>query len=169
MRRILFAVALAVTMAAGPARAGEAKNLSHVTIPDDQAQAAKALHDWLEARGIDCQVRSDNIVQLSKDGITINVLPLVTRKELDRLRVFVMYVPKKEYQGSKELEQLVAKQNTAQNFFQVFLDTKGRFVAASNLTFYDDLSSRLFDSFMDAYVVVLRRFILTPEALKLLK
>ncbi len=169
MRRVLFAIALAVTMAAGPARAGEDRSLSHVTIPDNQAQAARVLSDWLQARGIDCQLRSANLVTLSKDGIMFNIVPLVLHQQLDRLRVFASYTPKDEYKDSKELKRLVADLNTTQNFFQVFIDKDGKVEVASSLTFYDDLSARLFDSFMDECVAVLRHYIITPEALKLLK
>ncbi|MBV8078617.1 MAG: hypothetical protein JO284_19575, partial [Planctomycetaceae bacterium] len=79
------------------------------------------------------------------------------------------YSPKKEYKGSKEFEQLAVKLNRSQNFLQVYVDDNGDLEAVSNLTFYDELSARVFDSFVDDFTEAVKKYVLTDEALKMLQ
>jgi hypothetical protein len=81
-------------------------DLRHVAVPDNQATAAHTLCDWLCARGFDCQLNKNTL--FFRRGLLINVLPIVSKGELDRLRVTVLYVPKDEFKGSAELAHIVS-------------------------------------------------------------
>jgi hypothetical protein len=168
VRRVLSLVLLTAGMAAGRASSDEPKGLARLTVPDDKAAATKAVQGWLEARGFDCENRGD-ILTFKRGGVLFNIRPLVIEQGLDRLLVSTIYYPKDEYKGSKELAELAAEQNRAQNFLQVYIRSDGVFGASSNLTFYDELTAHEFDTFLDFYTGVLRQYILTQEALKMLK
>jgi hypothetical protein len=63
---------------------------------------------------------------------------------------------------------LAADQNRAQNFLKVYIANDGTYHIQGNLTFYDELTAHEFDAFLEFYAGVLKKFILTPDALKLL-
>ena len=52
---------------------------------------------------------------------------------------------------------------------QVKVDEEGDLTITSSLTYVDALSARAFDYFVDLYTQVLARYILTEEAVKMLK
>ena len=139
-----------------------------MTVPDEPPAAIKAVQEWLDARGFDTELRGE-IILFRKDGILYNIRPVVGPKQLDRLLVSCMYFPKDEKEKSKELEDVAKAENKAQNFLRVFIEEDGKFATSSSITFYDELTAHEFDSFLDLYAAVLRKFILTPDALKLLK
>src|SRR5262245_12889189 len=120
MRRIVVLAGLILTVAAGGLSAGDRNGLARVVVPDDQEAAVKVLHEWLESRAIETEQRAGYLL-LRKGGVLMNITPLVYKGELDRLRVVTFYEAKEEHKGSKELEQLAAKLNRAQNFLQVFI------------------------------------------------
>ncbi len=159
---------LILAAAAGGAYAEDRQNLSRVILPDDKEAALKALKEWLDARGIDVERHKDVLV-IRKAGVLMNILPLVSAHELDRLRVTALFYPKDEFKKTNEMEQLAAKLNRSQNFMQVFVDGDGNLVFSSNLTFYDEITARHFDAFVDAYAQILKKYGLTQEALKMLK
>ena len=168
MRRIALLAVLAITVAAGSGHTDGPKDLTKVIVPDDRATALQVLKDWTTARGFDCELRKDHLV-FKRPGLVLNIYPIVNKEGLDRLRVMAFYQPKEEYKGSKELEQVAMKVNRAQNFLQVWVNDDGEFVAGSNLTFYDELTPRLFDAFMDTFAQAVKTFILPDEVVKLLK
>lgn len=167
MRRVVMLAALIVSVSSG-ALAGQSKDLTRVAVPDEKEAALKAVAEWLQARGIDVETRAAVLV-IRKGGVIMNLTPIVHKQELDRLRVSTFYYPKDEFKGTKELEQLAAKLNRAQNFLQVYIDGDGDLSAASNMTFYDELTARHFDAFLDAHAQIVKRWVLTDEALKMLK
>jgi hypothetical protein len=65
-------------------------------------------------------------------------------------------------------EQLILKLNRSQNFLQIFATDSGNLVAVSNLTFYDEIPAKLFEAFLDLFPRMIRRFVLTDEALRML-
>lgn len=81
----------------------------------------------------------------------------------------VLFFPKDEFKGGKELAELAAARNRDQNFLKVYVDAEGKYVIQGNLTFYDELTAHEFDAFLNLYAGVLRKFILTQDALKYLK
>lgn len=167
MKRLTLAVAVVAAVAAPWAFTRDDKDLTKLSLPDERPAAAKALHEWATARGLDSEVRN-TLVIMRRRGVPINVTPFVQKGELDRLRALTFYTPKAEFKGKAEVEQLAVKLNKAQNFCQVFLDDEGRLNVASNMTFFDEFTAREFDAFMDLFVGVIKEHILTPEAVKLL-
>lgn len=169
MKRAMLVLAIAAAVAAPWAFSRDEKNLSQVTLPDERAAASKALHEWLTARGIDSEHRSVNtMVILKRSGVPVNITPYVQKGELDRLRAVSFYSAKDEFKGKPEMLQLAVKLNKTQNFCQVSLDDDGHLIVASNMTFFDEFSAREFDAFMDLFVGVIKQYILTPEAVKML-
>jgi hypothetical protein len=168
MRRLLLAGALAITVLTPWGLAEDRKDLTRVIVPDKKEDAIKVLKEWLEARGIAFELRKE-IFLLRRGGVLMNITPIVHKGELDRLRVIAFYSPKAEFKGAKELDQLAVKLNRSQNFLQVWLDNDGDLLAGSNLTFFDELSARHFDAFIDAFAQIVKTHVLTPEAVKMLK
>ena len=168
MRRIALLAALALTVAAGGTVAEGRRDLTRVVVPDKQEDALRVLKEWLGARGLEVEGHKGFLV-LPRGGLPINLVPIVGKGELDWIRAYVIYPPQDKYKGSKEFEQLAAKLNRAQNFLKVFVSDQGDLVVASNLTFYDELTARVFDAFVEAFVQVVKRHILTEEARKMLK
>ena len=168
MRRMAFLPVLALTVIAIGAFAQESKDLTRVVIPDDKEAALGVLKEWLGARGFEVEPRQ-GLVLMRRGGVLMNLIPIVHKGELDRIRVIVFYNPKEEHKGSKEFEQLAVKLNRSQNFLQIFVDDDGDLGAASNLTFYDELTARVFDAFVDAFAQIVKKYVLTEEALKMLK
>jgi hypothetical protein len=105
---------LVIAFGTGQMQANDSMDLRHVRVPDDQVAAADTLCDWLCARGYDCQ-RNKNTLFFRR-GLVINVLPLVYKGELDRLRVTALYVPKDEFKGSAELAHIVEKSQPGAEF-----------------------------------------------------
>jgi hypothetical protein len=159
---------LTVAAAASWAFPEERKDLTRVTVPDNNEAALKVIKAWLDARGIETETRKGVLV-MKKLGVLMTLQPIVHKGELDRLRVAAYYHAKEERKGTKELEQLAVKLNRSQNFLQVFVDGDGDLAACSNLTFYDELTARHFDAFVDAFAQIVKRYVLTEEALKMLK
>lgn len=163
-----FALLVVLTVTVGTSFGDERKDLTRVAVPDDRDKALKVIKEWLDQRGIDVEARKGALV-MNKGGVLMNITPLVFSKELDRLRVFAFYHPKDEYKGKKEFEERTTKMNKAQNFLQVFTNDDGDLAIGSNLTFYDELTARHFDAFIDLYVETLKRYVLTEETVKMLK
>jgi hypothetical protein len=155
-------------MGAGRAPAEDRPNLSRVVVPDDSEAALKALKEWLDARGLDVERHKDRLV-MRKGRIPIHIVPLVTSHELDRLRMMAFLNPKDEFKKTNEMEVFAAKLNRTQNFMQVFVNNDGMLVLSSNLTFYDELTARHFDAFVDAFVQAVKTHGFSEEALKMLK
>lgn len=143
-------------------------DLSKVTIPDDRAAAVTALKEWLVARGIDVEERQGAII-LKRAGLMMNVQPIPTVGEIDRVRVSAFFFPKDEFRGKKEFEDLGVKLNRSQNFLQVFIADDGNLGTGGSITFVDELSAKVFDAYVDAFVQIVKRFVLTEEALTMLK
>jgi hypothetical protein len=168
MTRLLMVAALTITILTPCGLAQERKDLTRVVVPDKKEDAIKVLKEWLEARGIDFELRKETFV-LKRGGVLMNFTPIVHKGELDRLRVMAFYNAKPEFKGTKEFEQLAVKLNRAQNFLQVWIDDDGDLGAGSNLTFFDELSAHVFDAFIDAFAQIVKQHVLTPEAVKMLK
>jgi hypothetical protein len=169
MKRTLLLTVLGFGVVAGTAVSQDAKSLTRLMVPDDPAAASKAVKEWLEARGFDCDLGLKGNLIFTKDGVLHNIAPIVGPKQLDRLVVSTLYNPKDEYKGSKDLTDLAAELNASENFLRVYIDKEGHFVASASLTFYDELTAHEFDAFMELFDGVLKQYILTPEALKILK
>ncbi len=167
MRRIALLAALALSATAAGA-ATEGRDLSRVVIPDRQEDALRVLKEWLGARGLKVEAHKGFLV-LRRGGVPINLMPVVGKGELDWVRAYAIYSPRDKYKGTKEFEQLAAKLNRAQNLLKVFVSEQGDLVVASNLTFYDELTARVFDAFVEAFVQVVKRHVLTDEARKMLQ
>lgn len=142
-------------------------NLTRTILPDEQPAASATLKAWLEARGIECQQKNQTVVV--RRGLLLNITPITSNGGLDRLLVMSFYFCKDEHKKSPELRQLAEKHNRAQNLLRVFCDDDGDLAAGSSLTFCDELTAKEFDSFLDLYVAVVRRWVLTEETLKYLK
>ena len=168
MRRIAFPAVLAIMVAAGGASAEGREDLTRVVVPDNKEAALLVLKEWLGKRGFEVEARVGLLV-MKRERILMNLIPIVEEGGLDLIRVSNVYSPKKEYKGSKEFEQLAVKLNRSQNFLQVYVDDDGNLEAVSNLTFYDELSARVFDSFEDLFIEVVKKYVLTDEALKMLQ
>ena len=171
MKRVIPIVILAAGLygiAAGREPSDDAKSLARLTVPDEKGAAAKAVQEWLIARGLDCEVKDGNL-RYKKDGITFIIEPIVGEKRLDRLLVSAIYDPKDEFKDSKDLDELAALQNRSQNFLRVFIQENRTLLASCNLTFYDELTAREFDAFVEQFVSVLREFVVTKESAKILK
>jgi hypothetical protein len=171
MRRMIALVVTAVGLAALQAPADDAKSPKRLAVPDDDTAAAKAIEEWLDSRAIDSELKDlpKSTVVLTWEGVVFNVHPHVAKKELDRLVVEAVFAPKDEFKGGKELAELAAEQNRDQNFLKVYVDGEGKYVIQGNLTFYDELTAHEFDAFLNLYAGVLKRFVLTKDALKYLK
>ena len=104
-----------------------------------------------------------------RQGFKIGILPIVHEGELDRLRIYCAFIPKDEYQGSKEMIALADKLNKSQNLMQVVIDVNGNLFLASNLTFYDEFTAREFDAFVALFRELVRREIGRPESRELLR
>src|SRR5262249_11760346 len=139
-----------------------------VLVPDEKGAAIKTIKEWLDSRGLDNELRNETLV-IRRGGVPINISAIVYKGELDRLRVLAFYTPKDQPKGSKEFEALAMKLNKAQNFLQVFVDGDGDLIAAGNITFFDELTARVFDAYIELFVAVIKQNILTPEAVKMLK
>jgi hypothetical protein len=159
---------LALLIAAGGVFAADRDDLTRVVVPDDKPAALQALAEWIKARGFEVQPRKELLV-MRREGVLMNLIPIVNEGELDRIRVVAFYYAKDQYKGSKEFEQLAVKLNKSQNFLQVFVTDDGELAAASNLTFFDELSARVFDAFVDAFAQITKRYVLTDEAVTMLK
>jgi len=168
MRRIALMAVLIIMVAAAGLAAQELKDLTRVIVPDETDAALQTLKEWLGNRGFEIEARGRLLV-MRRGGILMNLKPIVYKGELDRIRVIALYNPKEQYKGSKDLEELALKLNRSQNFLQVFVDDHGDMCAASNLTFYDELTARVFDAFVDLFAVAVRKHILTEETLKMVK
>ncbi len=121
MKRFMVAVAVAAAIAAPRAYTHDEKTLTKLSLPDERPAAAKALHEWATARGLDSELRN-TLVITRRRGVPVNITPYVQKGELDRLRALTFYTPKAEFKGKPVVEQLAVKLNKAQNFCQVFLD-----------------------------------------------
>ncbi len=163
-KNVLFAVLIAGATAAS-ALAFDGKV---VTVPDEQTEAESVIKDWLDSRGLDCEQKSHALV-FTKDKIALTIYPLVSKKEIDRLIVVCEYAPSEEYKDTKELESFASNLNSSQNFFKVFINKQGDLIVQGNLTFYDELTAREFDSYTDAYILNLRQYVLNKKGLKYLK
>ncbi|MBV8229942.1 MAG: hypothetical protein JO329_08165 [Planctomycetaceae bacterium] len=168
MRRIAFPAVLAIMVAAGGASAEGREDLTRVVVPDDEEAALLVLKEWLGKRGFEVEAPKGSLV-MKRERISMSLVPIVENGGLDLIRVNAGYSPKKEYKGSKEFEQLAVKLNRSQHFLQVYVDDDGNLEAVSNLTFYDELSARVFDSFEDLFIEVVKKYVLTDEALKMLQ
>jgi hypothetical protein len=168
MRRLAFLSVLILAVGGGGPLAQDRQNLNRVTIPDENGPALKVLKNWLEARGFEIEARKD-LLLMRRGGVLMNLIPIVTKGELDRIRVLALYSPKADYKGSKEFEELAVKINRSQNFMQVYVDGEGNLAASGNLTFYDELTARLFDAYVDAFAQIVKKYLLIEEALTLLK
>ncbi len=150
----------------GGAAASAAKDLSKLLVPDDRKAAVQALKTWLTARGFDCNENENGESLQFKRGVLLNIFPLVQKGGLDRLLMAAYYTPEAEYKGSEELKQLAARTNQAQNLLRVYVTTDGYLGISGNLTFYDELTARVFDAFVDEAVTYIRRDILSDNAVK---
>jgi hypothetical protein len=143
-------------------------DLSRVVIPDDKSAALAALKEWLAARGLEVEDRQGTLL-MRRSGVLMNLIAVPTAGELDRIRVITFYNPKDEFKGGKEMEELAVKLNKSQNFFQVFVDDDGDLGAGGSITFVDELTAKVFDAYVDAFAQIVKRYVLTDEAVKLLK
>ncbi len=144
------------------------KAVPPLKLPNDQAEAAKALEGWLKGQGIECE-RTENTVRYRHNGVLVNILPSVYEGELDRLMVTVYYSAFDEFAGTQALRGLAADRNAAQNFLRVFVDDDGYFAASGNMTFFDEFSAKEYQAYMNLFSVVIRDHVLTEAALKMLK
>jgi hypothetical protein len=165
----------ALACLAGAARAQEKaggppgsapKDLSKLLVPDDRKAAVQALKAWLHARGFDCKEHKSGESLQFKRGVLLNIFPLVQNGGLDRLLMVAYYAPEEEYKGSEELKKLAARTNEAQNLLRVYVTTDGYLGVSGNLTFYDELTARVFDAFVDEMSTIIRRDILSDAAVK---
>jgi hypothetical protein len=165
MKRIALFAAMTVIVASA---LGAAVDLTKVAIPDEDAAALKALKDWMTARGFEVEDRTKSLL-IRRNGLLMTLTPIVSEKDLDRFLVSAFYTVKDEFKGKPEFVELAAKLNAAQNFVKVFVDSDGDLAIQGNLTFYDEITARHFDSCLDYYTQVVRTFVLTDEAVAMLK
>jgi hypothetical protein len=81
----------------------------------------------------------------------------------------LLYSPRDEARGKPGFHELAQKLNAVQNFMQVKVDEDGDLTITASLTSVDELSAREFDCFVDLDMQVLVRYILTADAVKMLK
>lgn len=143
-------------------------DLSRITLADDDKQATAQLLDWLESRGFDASMVNGVLVYRTK-GTPLNLTALQGSGELDRIVFLSFYSPTDEARGKPEFYELAQKLNAAQNFLQVKVDEDGDLTITASLTYVDELSAREFDYFVDLYTQVVARYIITDEAVKMLK
>jgi hypothetical protein len=143
-------------------------DLSKVTLADDDKQATSQLLDWLESRGFDASMVNGVLVYRTK-GTPLNLTALQGAGELDRIVFLSFYSPKDEARGKPAFVELARKLNAAQNFMQVKVDEEGDLTITASLTYVDEITAREFDYFVDLYTQVLVRYVLTEEAVGMLK
>lgn len=142
--------------------------LAQLTVPDDEMAAANALQEWITKRGFECELRSDTVV-LTHQRVLINLYPITSEDELDRLQVATFYFPKDEYRGTEEFRQLAHRLNVEQNMLRVFVDDEGDLAIVGNMTFVDTFEAKEYDYYLDLYSAVIKRYILTEDSLKYLQ
>ena len=69
--------------------------------------------------------------------------------------------------GFRRLNETIEHEDTPA--IRGMIDKVSHLVTASNLTFYDELTAREFDAFLDLFSQVVKMHILTEEAVKMLK
>ncbi len=158
---------LKVESAARPTTLASTQDLRSLAL-SDEATATTQLRDWLQARGFDCEISGDYVLYRTQNVLT-NILPILTDNGIDRLLVNVYYNPKDEFKGSDELVDLATKLTVAQNVFRVFVDGDGDLAASTQMTFYEEFSSREFDTFMELTASAIKSHILVDESLRYLK
>ena len=142
--------------------------LGKITVSDDDKTATTQLLGWLNARGFDASMVNDVLVYRTK-GMPLNLTALQGTGELDRIVFLTYFSPKDEFKGKPEMVELARKLNNAQNFVQVKVDGDGDLTVTGSLTYVDELSAREFDYFVDLFTAVVRQYVLTDEAVKMLK
>ena len=167
-KKTLVALAAGLMLSASLAGVAAKVDLSKITLADDDKQTAAQLLDWLESRGFDASMVNGVLVYRTK-GTPLNLTALQGSGELDRVVFLSFYSPKDEVKGKPEFYQLAQKLNGVQNFMQVKVDEDGDLTITASLTYVDELSAREFDYFVDLYTQVLVRYILTEDAVKMLK
>ncbi|MGH8261956.1 MAG: YbjN domain-containing protein [Steroidobacterales bacterium] len=167
-KQTVVALAAALMLSASLAGVAAKIDLSRIALADDDKQATAQLFDWLQSRGFDASMVNGVLVYRTK-GTPLNLTALQGSGELDRIVVLSFYSPKDEARGKPGFYELAQKLNAVQNFMQVQVDEEGDLTITASLTCVDELSAREFDYFVDLYTQVLARYILTDEAVKMLK
>jgi hypothetical protein len=166
--RIGSALALSLFLLTPGFAATAAADLSKITVSDDDKTATTQLLGWLNARGFDASI-VNGVLVYRKNGIPLNLTALQGSGELDRILFLSFYSPKDEFKGKPEFLELARKLNIAQNLMQVKVDEDGDLSVTASLTYVDELTAREFDYFTDLFTAVVRQYILTEEAVKMLK
>jgi putative sensory transduction regulator len=167
-KRIMWALWLCLLVCAPGLGTAAGTDLSKIKVSDDDKTATSQLLGWLNARGFDASMVNGVLVYRTK-GIPLNLTALQGTGELDRIVFLSFYSPKEEFKGKPEFVELARKLNNAQNFMQVKVDDDGDLSVTASLTYVDELSAREFDYFVDLFTAVVRQYILTDEAVKMLQ
>jgi len=175
-----FSAALPLLLAAGlfaapgahaadpaPAAAMPATDLSRVRLSDDDEAAMKGLLDWLTARGMEASIKGGTVVY--RRGLLLNITPLMSNGEIDRLLFRVYYNPEDKYRGKPEFFEMAAGINAAQNALQVFVDGDGDLAVGGSLTFVDVVEAREFDYYASFFVDLIKEYVLKESVVEMLK
>lgn len=157
-----------VAQAADPAPAAAAStDLSRVRLPDDDDAAMQALLEWLTARGMEATTKNGTVIY--RRGLLLNITPLMSNGEIDRLLFRVYYNPDDKFRGKPEFFEMAAGINAAQNALQVFVDGDGDLAVGGSLTFVDVVEAREFDYYASFIVDLIKQYVLTEKVVEMLK
>ena len=173
--RAFFALLAAAMLAPLTAQAAESAppapqplgDLGRVRLADDDAVALQGLHQWLLARGMDASIKGGTVVY--QRGLLLNITPLMSNGEIDRLLFRVYYNPVDKYRDKPEFQEMAAGINAAQNALQAFVDTDGDLAVGGSLTFVDVLEAREFDYYASFFVDLVREYVLQEKVVEMLK
>ena len=150
-----------------PAAAAPATDLSRVKLSDDDEAAMQGLLDWLTARGMEASIKGGTVVY--RRGLLLNITPLMSNGEIDRLLFRVYYNPEDKFRGKPEFFEMAAGINAAQNALQVFVDGDGDLAVGGSLTFVDVVEAREFDYYASFFVDLIKEYVLKEKVVEMLK
>ncbi len=154
--------------AADPAPAAAAStDLSRVQLSDDDAAAMQGLLEWLNARGMEATTKNGTVIY--RRGLLLNITPLMSNGEIDRLLFRVYYNPEEKFRGKPEFFEMAAGLNAAQNALQVFVDGDGDLAVGGSLTFVDVVEAREFDYYASFFVDLIKEYVLKEKVVEMLK
>lgn len=157
-----------VASAAEPAAAAApATDLSRVQLSDDDEVALKGLLDWLTARGMEASIKGGTVVY--RRGLLLNITPLMSNGEIDRLLFRVYYNPEEKFRGKPAFFEMASGINAAQNALQVFVDGDGDLAVGGSLTFVDVVEAREFDYYASFFVDLIKEYVLKEDVVEMLK
>ena len=142
-------------------------DLSRVALSDDDAVAVQQLQAWLVARGMESSISGSSIVY--RRGLLLNITPLMSNGEIDRLLFRAYYNPTDALKGKPEFAAMASSINAAQNALQVFVDGDGDLAIGGSMTFVDVVEAKEFDYYANFFVDIVKAYVLKDDVVEMLK